>query len=285
MNRLFDRYDAPALTRLFEEVGVLEALRGKGFDRFDVVIEDAGPVLPHVLPTGTEGRAVAICSSMPACGASSSASSPVRVGTRRSAAARAPARALGARGGPDCGIRARATAVAPAEPSRSRRAAAGVPRRVAHRRRPRHRRHRQPAEVLPRRRHLPPLAAVSLPRRPRAGPLRGAAARSRCDYPSETPASRWRVGACATSAIEWCAGTRAIRSFRFPRDSLRTSILFDMRPMLPRRGKRVPSVSMPAPLPARVRNATRSALENWCARAAYQVGVLSGDRADACWTL
>jgi hypothetical protein len=49
VRRLFDRYDAPALTRLFEEVGVLAALRAKGFGGFEVDIAGATLALPHVL--------------------------------------------------------------------------------------------------------------------------------------------------------------------------------------------------------------------------------------------
>jgi hypothetical protein len=49
VSRLFDRYDPPALVRLFEEVGVLEALRAKGFGDFEVAIADTGVVVPHVL--------------------------------------------------------------------------------------------------------------------------------------------------------------------------------------------------------------------------------------------
>ena len=48
MSRLFDRYDGPALTRLFEEAGVLGALRAKGFSGFDVAVEASGLALPHV---------------------------------------------------------------------------------------------------------------------------------------------------------------------------------------------------------------------------------------------
>ena len=55
MTRLFDRYDAPALTRLFEEVGVFEALRAKGFSRFDVALVDAGLVFAHVLLRAQKG--------------------------------------------------------------------------------------------------------------------------------------------------------------------------------------------------------------------------------------
>jgi hypothetical protein len=49
VSRLFDRYDPPALGRLFEEAGVLEALRAKGFGGFEVAIADTGVVVPHVL--------------------------------------------------------------------------------------------------------------------------------------------------------------------------------------------------------------------------------------------
>lgn len=48
MSRLFDRYDEPALTRLFEVTGVLEVLRGKDFTQFEVTIADAGFALPHI---------------------------------------------------------------------------------------------------------------------------------------------------------------------------------------------------------------------------------------------
>lgn len=49
MSRLFDRYDPAALVQLFEEVGVLEALRAKGFGGFEVAIAHAGVAVPHVL--------------------------------------------------------------------------------------------------------------------------------------------------------------------------------------------------------------------------------------------
>jgi hypothetical protein len=49
MSRLFDHYDPPTLTRLFEEAGVLEALRTKGFVGFEVAVDDAGLALPHLL--------------------------------------------------------------------------------------------------------------------------------------------------------------------------------------------------------------------------------------------
>jgi hypothetical protein len=49
MTLLFGRYDAPSLERLFQESGVLGALRAKGFAGFEVEVSDAGLALPHVL--------------------------------------------------------------------------------------------------------------------------------------------------------------------------------------------------------------------------------------------
>ena len=157
VSRLFDRYDAPALTGLFEEVGRargaasqgLRPLRGgdrgrrrSSYPTCCCARSKAGQShpAPRCLPATHHHRRA------PAYRASGSA------GARP---ARSPAGALGARGGPDRGIRARAPASAAAEPSRARRAAAGVPHRGAHRRRPRRRRRRQPAEVLPRCGDLP----------------------------------------------------------------------------------------------------------------------------------
>ena len=48
MTRLFDRYDAPALQRLFEDAGVCDGLRARGFDDIAVAIVGDGLVLPCV---------------------------------------------------------------------------------------------------------------------------------------------------------------------------------------------------------------------------------------------
>jgi hypothetical protein len=49
MGKVLDRYDAPALHRLFEEAGIVEALERKGFGALDVVVESTGRALPHAL--------------------------------------------------------------------------------------------------------------------------------------------------------------------------------------------------------------------------------------------
>jgi hypothetical protein len=57
MSRLFDRYDAAALARICEDVGVFAALRSKGFSAFELGIADAGRVVPHIaLHASKEGR-------------------------------------------------------------------------------------------------------------------------------------------------------------------------------------------------------------------------------------
>ncbi len=48
MTRFLDRYDERELLGLFEEVGVAETLRGRGFGDFEVAIAEAGLALPHV---------------------------------------------------------------------------------------------------------------------------------------------------------------------------------------------------------------------------------------------
>jgi len=57
MSRLFARYDGADLTRLFEEVGLLEALRAKGFDDFEAAVAETGLALPHIrLSAAKAGR-------------------------------------------------------------------------------------------------------------------------------------------------------------------------------------------------------------------------------------
>jgi hypothetical protein len=49
MSRLFDRYDDADLTRLFEDVGMFERLRAKGFEQFEVTVADYGLAVPHIV--------------------------------------------------------------------------------------------------------------------------------------------------------------------------------------------------------------------------------------------
>jgi hypothetical protein len=49
MDKVLDRYDVPALGRLFKEVGLIAALERKGFTQIELKIESAGRALPHVL--------------------------------------------------------------------------------------------------------------------------------------------------------------------------------------------------------------------------------------------
>ncbi len=57
MSRLFGRYDAADLQRFFDEAGVFEALRAKGFEHGAVALAEAGLVLPHIrLSAEKDGR-------------------------------------------------------------------------------------------------------------------------------------------------------------------------------------------------------------------------------------
>lgn len=48
MSRLFDRWDGAALTRLFDEAGVLDAVRARGFSGCEATVVAHGLALPHI---------------------------------------------------------------------------------------------------------------------------------------------------------------------------------------------------------------------------------------------
>jgi len=53
-DRVLGRYDGPTLRRLFDDAGILEVLRQKGFTDLEVVVDALGRALPHVLLQGSK---------------------------------------------------------------------------------------------------------------------------------------------------------------------------------------------------------------------------------------
>lgn len=56
MGKVFGRYDEAAVGRLFDDAGVLHALREKGFHDFEVAIDDTTPGLVRVRLSGRKGN-------------------------------------------------------------------------------------------------------------------------------------------------------------------------------------------------------------------------------------